>query len=283
MRLRTTSLLLTLLLSSVAGVGGQEGSAAPVETAQALVARLTPAQKQQFDEAGKAYNAGHFADALVAYKLLLRDLPGDPVLAKFAGEAALNIGDTAFALQTLKPVTQSNPNDWQAVALLTRASAESGDKAGRDAGIAQMLDLRKRGIARSRAPQYIVERTKAGDHVVLIFASLEPWGPYHVYNYAQIFDPAGRLSLRTTIESSDADQPAFQKEHPTEAAAGARGFSLDGYQDSGTNSDGKKIETHFTFKFFTGQPSYDTVRDAFLGIANGQLKPVSSRANILSQ
>jgi len=214
---------------------------------------------------------------------LLKDLPGDPVLAKFAGEAALNTGDIAFALETLKPVTRSNPNDWQAVALLTRAYAESGDKAGRDAGIAQMLDLHKRGITPPGTRQFIVERTKVGDHVVLIFASLAPWGSYHAYNYAQIFDQGGRLVLRATVESDDADQATFAKQHPAEAAAGVRGFSLDGYQDKGKNSDGQRVETHYTFKFFTGQPPYDTVRNEFLSIATGQTKPVSSRTNVLSQ
>lgn len=283
MRLRTASLILTLFISSVAGIRGQAGPATPVETQQALVAHLTAQQKQQFDDAGKAFNAAHFADALTAYKRLLKDLPGDAVLSKFAGEAALDVGDTTFALETLKPITQSNPNDWQAVALLTRAYAESGDKAGRDAGIAQMLDLHKRGITPPNTRQFIVERTKVGEHVVLIFVSLAPWGRYHVYNYAQIFDEGGRLALRAAVESDDADQSAFAKQHPTEAAAGVRSFSLDGYQDSGKNSDGHPTETHYTFKFFTGRPAYDTVRNEFLSIVSGQTKPISSRVNVLSQ
>jgi len=283
MRLRTTILIVTLFISTAIAVRGQAASATPVESGKDLVARLTAPQKQQFDEAGKAFKAGHFADALTIYKLLLKDYPGDSVLSNLAGEAAINTGDTAFAIETLKPIAQSNPNNWQAVALLTRAYAESGNKAGRDAGVAQMLDLRKRGLTPPRMPQYIVERIKVGEQVVLIFTSLEPWGHFHVYNYAQIFDASGRLYLRATVESDDADQATFAKEHPTEAAAGQRGFSLDGYQDNGKNSDGKRIETHYTYKFFTGQPTYDTVREAFLSIASGQTKPVSSRVNVLSQ
>jgi tetratricopeptide (TPR) repeat protein len=283
MLLRTASLILILFISSVASVRGQAGPAAPVETQQALVAHLTAQQKQQFDDAGKAFNAAHFADALTGYKRLLEDLPGDAVISKFAGEAALDVGDTTYALETLKPIAQSNPNDWQAVALLTRAYAESGDKASRDAGIAQMIALHKRGITPAKTRQFIVERTKVGEHVVLIFVSLEPWGHYHVYNYAQIFDEGGRLALRAAVQSDDVDQAAFAKQHPTEAAAGLRGFSLDGYQDSGKNSDGHPTETHYTFKFFAGQPAYDTVRSEFLSIASGQTKPISSRVNALSQ
>ena len=131
--------------------------------------------------------------------------------------------------------------------------------------------------------QYIVERIAVGQKTLVIYTSLEPWGHYHVYNYAQIFDESGHLELRTTIESDDNDQAIFSRQHPKEAAAGLRSFSLDGYQDSGLNEQKQRTETHFTFKFFVGQPSYDVVRDAFISIANGQVKPVSSRVNILGQ
>jgi|GEM_PF-3321441 len=49
----------------------------PIESIQDLVARLTPEQKQQFDEATSAFNAQRFPDALAIYKELLKQLPGD--------------------------------------------------------------------------------------------------------------------------------------------------------------------------------------------------------------
>jgi hypothetical protein len=283
MRLRTAFLVLTLFIGSAAALKGQAAPATHIESQQDLFARLTAQQKEQFDAASKDFNAKRYTDALAAYKLLLKDFPGDSLLSKFSSEAALNTGDTSYALDTMKPIAQANPDDWQTVSLLTRACAEAGDKTCRDAGIAHMLDLHKRGITPSRMQQYIVERVKAGGKSLIIFTSLEPWGHYQVYDYAQIFDEAGHLSLRTTIESNDGDQGLFAKQHPTEAASGLRGFSLDGYQDNGQNSSGQKIETHYTFKFFTGQPPYDAVRDAFISIATGQTKPVSSRTNVLSQ
>ena len=252
-----------------------------VESAQELVARLTPQQKQEFVDAGKAFGSQHYADALGSYKLLLNDLPGDPILAKYASESALNTGDTPYALSLMKPLAQANPDDWQASALLIRAYAESGDKADRDAGFAHMLDLHKRGITPPRLQQYIVERVKAGGKSLLIFTSLEPWGHYQVYNYAQLFDESGHLLLRTTIESNDSDQPLFAKDHPKEAASGVRSFSLDGYRGMGTPTSSTRLEAHSPFKFFIGQPSYDDVRDAFISIATGQTRPMSSRINVL--
>jgi tetratricopeptide (TPR) repeat protein len=287
MRFRTLASLISILsiLTAAASLGHstQEESSPHVESTQELIARLTPQQRDQYDQAGNAFNTQRYAEAVRIYNLLLKDLRGDPVLAKFSAEASLNAGDTTIALNALKPIAQASPDDWQAAALLTRACAESGDKTCRDSGIAHMLDLYKHHLTPPHMQQYIVERIKVGQKTLIIYTSLEPWGHYHVYNYAQIIDEAGSLQLRVTVESDDADQTLFARQHPKEAAAGFRSFSLDGYQDAGLNQQQQRTETHYTFKFFLGQPSYDVVRDAFISIANGQTLPTSSRVNILGQ
>jgi hypothetical protein len=245
-----------------------------VETTPEMIARLTPAQKQQYDQAALNFSGQNYADALVQFKALLKDLPGDVVLTKFASESALNTGDTAYTLSNMKPIAAANPDDWQAASILTRAYAESGNKEDRDAGIAHMVELHKRGITPPHMQQYILERVRTQDRTILIFTSLEPWGHYKVYDYAQVFDEEGHLVLRLTLESNDTDQPLFAKEHPKEAASGARLFSIDGY--IGTTTDAQSSETHLTYKFFTGQPSYDTVRETFLSIASDKSSAASS-------
>jgi Tetratricopeptide repeat len=257
-------------------------SVAPTrESPQDLIARLNPQQKQQFDEAGKRFGGKQYADALAIYKRLLADLPGDAVLSKFASEAALNSGDTAFALSTLKPIAQADPEDWQAAALLTRAFAESGDTAARDAGIAHMVDLRSKGVIPPGMQQYTLEQVTVGENTLLVRMSLVPWGYYKVYALGQVFNPQGKIFLRATLESNDADQALFAKEHPEEASKGLRGFSLDGYLDTGTNSNGQRTQTHYTYKFFVGQPSYDVVRAEFVKIAGGKATALSSRDNLV--
>jgi hypothetical protein len=275
--------ILSILTATSHGQSTQEESSPHIESTQELTARLTPQQRDQYDQAANAFNTQQYAEAVRIYNLLLKDLPGDPVLAKFSAEASLNAGDTTTALNTLKPIAQASPDDWQAAALLTRACAESGDKTCRDSGIAHMLDLYKHHLTPPHMQQYIVERIRVGQKTLIIYTSLEPWGHYHVYNYAQIIDEAGSLQLRVTVESDDADQALFARQHRKEAAAGLRSFSLDGYQDAGLNQQQQRTETHYTFKFFLGQPSYDIVRDAFISIANGQTLPTSSRVNILGQ
>jgi hypothetical protein len=246
-----------------------------------LTARLTPAQKQQLESAGKSFGGGNYAEALAGYKVLLNQLPGDALMTKLASESALDVGDTAFALSSLRPVAQAAPDDWQATALLTRACAESGDLPCRDKAMAHMIDLHRRGITPPRMQQYIVERVKVGDNTLLIRASLEPWGPYQIYDLGQVTDASGSTFLRTTIESSDADQALFKEQHPKEAADGARSFSLDAYRETGRNSSGQRTQAHFTFKFFVGQPSYAIVREEFIHIANGTSKPISNRSGLV--
>jgi len=284
MRFSAAASLLALLppLGPVPLSAQSSDAASHVESASELIARLTPEQKQQYDEASLNFNGQNYADALLHYKILLKTLPNDPILLKFSSEAALDTGDTAYALNNLKPVAEANPDDWQASGLLTRAYAESGDKANRDAGIAHMIELHKRGLTPAHLQQYLLERVTVGGKTVLIFTSLEPWGHYKVYNYAQVFDEDAHLVQRLTLESNDSDQPLFARQHPTEAAAGARLFSIDGYSDGPLTNDGQHTETHATYKFFTGRPSYDIVRETFLSIASAKSDPVSSRTNNLS-
>jgi hypothetical protein len=287
MRSRATATLiftLSILAPFAPAQTTPDEQTAHIESTQDLLARLTPEQKKQYDQAGKDFNTQLFSEAIEGYKLLLKEIPGDPVLSKFLGEAALNSGKTALALSTLRPIAAATPDDWQAAILLVRACAESGDKTCRDSGMSHVLDLHKRGLTPPHLQQYIVERIFFSDGKSLtIYTSLDPWGHYHVYNYAQIFDNTGHMEIRVTVESDDTDQAFFAKEHPKEAAAGLRSFSLDGYKDSGLNDKNQRMETHFTFKFFIGQPSYDTVREDILSIANGTMSPSSSRTNAISQ
>ena len=262
----------------------QASPASPVsqrESTQDLVVRLNPQQKQKFEDAVKLFGAQHYADALAIYKQLLNELQGDVVLSKFASEAALNSGDPGFALNTLKPLAKADPDDWQVVALLTRACAESGDASCRDFGIAHMLDLHRRGITPPTMRDYVVERVKANGNTLIIRMSLEPWGYYRVYALGQVLDSEGRIFLSATLESSDADQALFAKEHPAEASKGIRSFSLDGYLETGTNSKGQRTQTHYTYRFLVGQPSYAALREDFVQIASGKAIPLSSRTNLV--
>lgn len=266
---------------NTAPVAAAPAAAVPMETRDELFAKLNAEQKQKYDDASKAFGAKQYAEAATGFKELLGAVPGDVLLSKFASESSVNAGDTEFALKTLKPMAAANPDDWQVAALLTRACAESGDAACRDAGIVHMLDLRHRGLTPPGFREYVVERVKVGEKTLVIRTALEPYSGYHVYATGQVQESDGRIFFHIALESGDFDQPAFAKDHPGEAAKGMRRFSLDGYQDTGVNSNGQKTQTHYTFKFLDGQPTYAQVRQEFVDIAEGKTKAMSSRTGLI--
>jgi hypothetical protein len=273
---------LTLQLSFSAAIGfAQSLSPAPIESAQDFTAKLTPQQRQQFEAAVNAFKAQRYADALPNFEALLKALPDDALVSKFAAECALNVGEKELAVTLVKPIAHANPNDWQAAGLLTRACAEAGDTSCRDSGIAHMLELHRRGITPQALRDYPVERVKVGENTLVILASLEPWGRYKVYYLGRVLDGKGNIFFRVTLESSDFDQDTFARLNPKESAAGLRQFSLDAYRETGINSNGQRTQTHYTYKFFVGQPPYETVRDEFIKVANGTSNPMSSRPNLV--
>jgi hypothetical protein len=228
-----------------------------------------------------ALKAQRYADTLEILKQLRDRHPYDPVLAKFASEASLNTGDPAFAIATLKPLLQTNPNDWQAVGLLARACAESGDTACRDAQMSRMLDLHRQGLTPTGMNDYPVEHIATGANTLIVFSSLEPFSLYKIYALGEVHNPDGKLFLTITIESNDSDQPGFTKEHPKEAAQGMRLFSLDAYAETGLNQAGQRTQTHYTFQFFNGQPTYDVIREYFTKITSGKASPLSNRTGLI--
>jgi hypothetical protein len=276
------AVLASLLVAPIrAGCQANAATEAHVETGEELDARLTPAQRQQFDAAKKAQLAKQYAEASANFKALLRDLPGDSLLTKWSSDAALEMGDSAYALGVLKPLVLANPEDWQAVSMLARAAAESGDGQTRNAAMINMGMLRQHGITPPNMLDYVLERMKVGENVMTIRCSLVPWGPYKVYYVGRVADTKGVTFLHISLESSDGDQVFFAKQHAKEAAAGLREFTLDAYRETGVNQAGQRTQTHFTYKYFMGQPPYDTVREEFTNIANGKTSPISSRTGLI--
>ncbi len=272
-----------LIVFVSSGAAAQTAPAAAAAPAPRLAARLTPAQKAQFEEAMEDAKGQKYPEALKRMKALLQELPGDPELSKYAGQVAIHAGDNAYARDTLKPVVLNNLEDWQAAVLLARACAQADDKNCRNAAMIQMAMLHKDGVTPPAMKEYFVEQTASQRGSVQIFTSLEPYSSYQVYSRARVLDEQGKLVMQLTLESGDFDQPGFAKQYPKEAAAGLRRFSLDGYQDTGVNGSGQKTQTHSTYGFLVGQPAYDAVRQQFLDIANGKSKPISSRAGLIVQ
>jgi hypothetical protein len=251
-----------------------------LETQQDLYPRLTASQQQSFDSAMLALKEKRYADELEIEKKLLIEMPGDPLLAEYASEAALNIDAPAFAVTQLQPVVKSTPRDWRAALLLVRACGQTANGRCREEEMEHVANLHRDGAIPARLVNYLVEKVKVGPNTVAISIFLEPWGRYGAHAIAEVTDDSGKRLQRIFLESADFDQPLFARQNPAAAAKGLRSFSLDGYFDTGTNDQGQRTQTHATYTFYVGQPSYDVLRAEVVRIVAGNAKILSSRTGI---
>ena len=283
--------LLTLLLLCTSALAQTPAPAPPSSPSAAQEVdpvpgspEMNPDQRKRFAEAGRIFNTSRFAEALALLRPLRQELPDDVNVAKFTAEAAINTGDPALAINTLKPFELREPDDWQTVSILAHAFAQAGQKQLRDTEVARLQTLHDTlGPPFNSRRDYLLETVPAGDKTIRFFPALTPWGPYKVHLMARVYNAAGDQLLRITLESSDADQSLFAQQHPADAAKGLRQFSLDGYAPDQRNAAGQVVQTHFTYAFFAGQPPYDLVRERAIAIAEGKVKPLSSRTGTVQR
>lgn len=274
-----------LVASSLFAVGaavlGQQG---PPAEPQSTPSFATPEQQAQFDAAKRAAAAGLYGDALAALKPLHQQFPEDADLTRFTAECALDAGDAAYALAQVQPAVEDKPGNWQERMLMARAYAEMHDAAKRDAELQSLAESYASGKhAKLNTVQvFLVERVPLPNGRLDLYYSLTPWSRYNIYEMARVYDATGLQVERITLESGDFDQPLWAKQHPDLAAKGMRVFSMDGYTEQ-SDANGQHTQTHATFGFFDGRPTYDTVRDKMVTIATGKVGPMSRTQGIKVQ
>ena len=127
----------------------------------------------------------------------------------------------------------------------------------------------------AKSHEFMLESNHAGDKTVQFYPALLPWGPFNFAVVGRTYDAQENPGELLVLESDDGDQELFKKEHPKEAQAGLRSFSLDGYSIPVKNGKGEEVQTHFTYGFFIGEPSYEAVHAQMLAIIAGTQKPLS--------
>lgn len=255
----------------MAALSGSFVALAPTLCAQVLTvptqpAKPSPAQPPspdaKIDPSAEAkvvasIEARNFDDALTGAKAILTANPSSPKANKLVGVVYLDQQKSSDALQYFEKALQLSPNDPTVHGLLLQAYAESGDKTHRDQERAILRGYHSDGKHPEMAqiPAYLIETIPVGTKIIQATEFYEPSGEFHFYYRFNIFDINGHIQSFIALESDDADQPMFAQQHPKEAAAGERRFSLDGYSQ---NTDGHVTQALYTF--FNGQPSYDDVR-----------------------
>lgn len=273
---RKTILIVASCLIAAWGLPAQQppvrDNAESVQLNQDAFADLSPENRAVFDSLRDADRQGRDADVLKDGRILLSSLKSGTPLANFitqlTAEAAIETGDVSYALTLLKPYTDAHPRDWNAAALLTRAYAESGEKALRDQQIAHMLELHKHTSDPDFANKHIfpIQKVQLRSGYAVFLYPFELLKPYNTYLVALIYTSDGKQDYRLELGSEDEDQAFFKPKKP-----GERRFSIDSYRKNKTNEE--LPESQALNGFVDGVFDYDRMRDLMVKVANGEPLP----------
>lgn len=211
-----------------------------------------------------AFQKSDYAGALPFFRQVTDIDKNNAVAYNLAANCSLQLNDYPAAIDSFKHALQIQPDEFHNLSGLMRTYTLAGMAQERDALRAQINDLEDQ----KRLPvtfSYVFDSFTSGDKRVEITYFPQITGVYGFrYNF-DVYGADGKEQFRVSLESDQMDQPLWAKQHPDEAAAGKRMFSLDGYQ----------ANTHSTFGFYSGEPSLDEVRGEVKQIVDGKLAPVS--------
>jgi tetratricopeptide (TPR) repeat protein len=217
-----------------------------------------------------AYRRGDNADALGIFRQVTAADPSDIVAYNISGNCSLGLKDYSSAIDYFKHALQLRPDEYHNLSGLIRAYTLAGKILERD-------ELRKHIEELARANQlpptfnYVFDTFDEGDKKIEVAEFPKIQGFYGERYRFKVFNSAGKMIFCVVLESDSFDQPAWAKEHPTEAAAGGRRFTLDGYAS----------DSHSTYALYDGEPPYGQVREEAKQVLSGK-KLAVSRTNYSS-
>jgi hypothetical protein len=227
------------------------------------LAELSPENRALFDALREAVKRDNLTDILANGRILLPALkPGNvrsDAILKLTTQAALETGDTNYALTLIKPLAELPPTDWVAAELLARLYAESENKELRDRQITHLLDLHSHTSDKQFAEQltFTIQKIKLHSGYAILLYPFKPLKPYNAYLSAEIWTNENKMDYRIELESMGIDQLLFKAKK-----SGERRFSIDTFVES------KKGEKQTLIGFIDGVFDYDTMRDKMLEVAN---------------
>ena len=239
--------------------GSAELAQSPPQTENAAL-DLTSLRKQGID----SYRQGDYALALRTFRQVIAADPSDVVAYNVAGNSALRLKDYPAAVDLLNHALELRPDEYHCLSSLMRAYTLAEMTAKRDELRSHIEELAK-GSKLPPTFSYVFDTFTAGDKRIEVAMFPQIQGFYGERYRFIAYDPGGKVVFCVTLESDQLEQPRWAKEHPKEAAAGGRRFSLDGYSR----------EAHETYGFFDGEPAYDGVREEVKKVYAGAKKPIS--------
>jgi hypothetical protein len=180
------------------------------------LAELNSENRALFDKLQEAGKQGLDADVVATGKKLLPALKSGTRLGDYVAQvtatSAIETGEDDFALTLIKPIVDSNPADWHALAILTRIYAEKGDKAQRDEQIARLIKLHKTSSDQyfTKLHVFPIQKVKLNSGYAIFLYPFEPLTPHNVYLAAMIDMGDEKKNYRIELESLDVDQAFFK-------------------------------------------------------------------------
>lgn len=243
-------LLVAALLACVAG------------QAQTAPAVSGPASGDPMAVGKAALSRQDFVAAYDFFSGFRAENPSDKVAIFFEGNAALGLGRLAEAESCYEAALALDPRLWTAHENLIQVYARLGRWSDFDSERALLHQARlthQPGIPERGTGA--IDLFMVGSRRFVVHEYDPPDGRFHAkYNFAEL-DPQGKLVGWISYESDDIDQISFAKNHPKEAAAGGRAYSLDSYTPKTVTANGGFTQTHGTIKLFPdGELPYEEIR-----------------------
>lgn len=224
--------------------------------------------KSKMEEGTAAFRAHDYKRALSIFNEVTAADPNNILAHNLAGNCSLETHDFPAAIQSFQHALQIQPDQPQNLAGLLRAYVQAGMIKERDAELQHVHEL----LNAHKLPEnfsFIFDSFAAGDGLVLVTEFPQLYGHFHFRYVFNVYDATGKFLRRIALESDDIDQIDWAKQHPKEAAAGGRKFSLDGYSQNAASQ-----LTHSLYKFYDdGEPPYDQVRADVQKVLAGASKP----------
>ena len=219
-----------------------------------------------FKKANQAMKAEDYQQALDGYRQLLAIERRGSVLWN-AGMAAYFLNLPKEAKGYWKELKAANPGDFAVRAKLVQVYQQLGDTVARDAERVALKNLRAKAPKNSdlgKEKAFCRDQFMAAGHRVLAMEQYAFDDPNPIlYVFFSPDDPAQKgkwLSLGSYKAINDFTREAG-KIGPHE-----RVFHLDGYDQN---------SQHWTYDFYIGEPGYEAIKDAVIGILEGRAKPLS--------
>ncbi len=184
----------------------------------------SPEIAQKMRDAQQAFGAGDCGRAQTTLREIIAADPQNYLAHVLSAHCLLRRKDYAAAIGEFRRVQELRPEAPQGVLGLIEAYARSGDTAHRDAEVEHLRALMKAGTL-PMTLRFVREQFTAGGSSVV--ASEYPYLTALRSRYLfDVTDAQQKLAQQLDLVSREGDQAAFREQHPREAAAGTRQFSL---------------------------------------------------------